>query len=251
MSKRRGQAVDGWVNLNKPLHMSSARAVAIAKRVANAAKVGHAGTLDPLATGVLPLAFGKATKQVNLLMDAKKTYRFSVTFGEQRSTDDAEGEVVATSDKIPTLAEIKAVLPRFTGHIEQMPPAFSALKVDGRRAYDMARAGEEVVLKPRLVTIYTLQCLGLNANSAEFEAEVSKGTYIRALGRDIALALGSAGHISALHRSRVGPFSDTDAISLDFLEESVHKATGSGQSPWLLALLDGAPAEAIDEPDAA
>lgn len=251
MSKRKGQPIDGWLNLNKPLHMTSARAVAIAKRVTGAAKVGHAGTLDPLATGVLPLAFGKATKQVSMLMDARKLYRFTVTFGEQRATDDAEGEVIATSDKIPGHIEIETILPKFSGQIEQLPPAFSALKIDGKRAYDLARAGEQVELKPRTVTIYMLRFLGLNSNSANFEAEVSKGTYIRSLGRDMAKAVGSVGYISALHRSQVGSFSDMDAISLDFLEESVHKAAGSGHTPWLLPLLDGTPAEATREPDAA
>ncbi|MEJ0009979.1 MAG: tRNA pseudouridine(55) synthase TruB [Alphaproteobacteria bacterium] len=236
------QNITGWINLNKPLGMTSARAVAAAKRTTNAAKVGHAGTLDPLATGVLPLALGKMTKSIHLLMDATKGYRFSVTFGEARATDDAEGEVVATSDVIPTAEQIRAILPRFTGEIEQLPPAFSALKIDGQRAYDLARAGQEVVLKPRVVTLYTLSLLGLEGRVARFEAEVSKGTYIRALGRDMARALGSEGYISALHRSRVGPFSDKDAISLDFLADSVHKATGSGATPWLLTTLDGIPA---------
>ncbi len=252
MSKRRGQPIDGWVNLNKPLHMTSARAVAIAKRLTNAAKVGHAGTLDPLATGILPLAFGKATKQVHLLMDAKKTYRFSVTFGERRATDDAEGEVVATSDIIPAESAIRAILPRFTGEIEQMPPIFSALKVDGQRAYDLARKGEAVALKARRVTVYHLQFLQLVEKTATFEAEVSKGTYIRSLGRDMAQTLGSEGYIAALHRSRVGEFSDNDAISLDFLEQSVHNPAA-----WLIPLfpsdtaLDGIPAPASRKPDAA
>lgn len=251
MSKRKGLPIDGWVNFNKPLHMTSARAVAAVKRISDAAKVGHAGTLDPLATGVLPMALGKATKSIHLLMDAEKTYHFSVTFGERRATDDAEGEVVATSDVVPTHEQVETILPRFTGLIEQLPPAFSALKVAGKRAYDLARAGEEVVLKPRNVTIYMLRCLGLSGKTAKFEATVSKGTYIRALGRDMAQALGTEGYISALHRSRVGPFCDSQAISLDFLEESVHKAAGSGQHPWLLALLDGIPAGATDKPDAA
>ena len=226
--------ITGWVNLTKPLHMSSARAVAIAKRVTNAAKVGHAGTLDPLATGILPLAFGKATKQVNLLMDAKKTYRFSVTFGEARTTDDAEGQVIATSAMIPVEADITSILGRFTGEIEQLPPVFSALKVDGKRAYDLARKGELVTLAPRKVTIHALELCAVEEKTATFAATVSKGTYIRSLGRDMARALGSEGYISMLHRSRVGAFSDSEAISLDFLEKSVHNPAA-----WLRPLLPG------------
>ncbi len=238
-------SINGWVNLTKPLYMSSARAVAIAKRVTNAAKVGHAGTLDPLATGILPLAFGQATKQVNLLMDAQKTYRFSVTFGEARATDDAEGEIIATSDIMPSETDIQNILSRFTGEIAQLPPAFSALKVNGKRAYDLARKGEAVELKPRKVTVFSLMLQSMEEKTAKFEAIVSKGTYIRSLGRDMARALGSEGYISALHRSQVGPFSDTDAISLDFLEESVHNSAA-----WLRPLfpgdtaLDGIPARA-------
>lgn len=265
--------IDGWVNLAKPLNMSSAHAVAIAKRVTNAAKVGHAGTLDPLATGILPLAFGKATKQVNLLMDARKTYHFSVTFGERRSTDDAEGEVIATSPNIPTEDDIRAILSRFTGEIEQTPPAFSALKVDGKRAYDLARSGQAVELKARKVTVYSLHYLPLEGGGREqqragggvlqgspqpqpsplkgqgacasFIATVSKGTYIRSLGRDIAQALGSEGYISQLHRASVGPFTDANAISLDFLRENSHNPAA-----WLQPLfpgdtaLDGIPARA-------
>lgn len=241
--------ITGWVNLNKPLHMTSARAVAIAKRLTRAAKVGHAGTLDPLATGVLPLAFGKATKSVNLLMEAKKTYRFSVTFGERRSTDDAAGEMIATSGVIPAEAAIRSLLPHFIGTIEQLPPAFSALKVGGRRAYELARKGEVVELKPRCVTIHALTLLSVDGHSATLLAEVSKGTYIRALGRDMAQALGSEGYISALHRCRVGPFDDTDAISLDFLEQSMHNP-----ATWLLPVdtaLDGILESASKKPDAA
>ena len=246
--------MDGWVNLTKPLNMSSAHAVAVAKRLTNATKVGHAGTLDPLATGILPLAFGKATKQVNLLMDAKKTYHFSVTFGERRSTDDAEGEVIATSPYIPSADEIRAILPQFTGEIEQMPPAFSALKVDGKRAYDLARAGQVVELKARKVTVYSLSLIPPPASGGDvsehatqysFTATVSKGTYIRSLGRDIAQAVGSEGYISRLHRASVGPFIDQNAISLDFLKENLHNPAA-----WLQPLfpgdtaLDGVPARA-------
>ncbi len=177
-------AYHGWINLHKPLHITSADAVNKAKWLIKPTKIGHAGTLDPLATGVLPLALGEGTKCINLLMDAKKTYDFSVTFGEARSTDDAEGEVVATSDKMPTEAEIRAILPRFTGQISQMPPIYSALKVDGRRAYDLARAGEAVVLEKRLVTVYSLEFLGFDiaAGSGEKPSPLMSAEARRAKG---------------------------------------------------------------------
>lgn len=246
-SKRSKHPLHGWINLNKPLHITSADAVFQVKKLIHPSKIGHAGTLDPLATGVLPLALGEGTKCVNLLMDAKKTYEFSVTFGERRSTDDAEGEVVASSDKIPTEGEIRAILPQFMGEIMQMPPIYSALKVAGKRAYDKARAGEEVVLAPRAVTIHALEFLGFDGPAtAHFRAVVSKGTYIRSLGRDIAQKLGSEGYISRLHRAAVGPFTDAHAISLDFLAQSVHKAPPLGEiSSWLTPLtraLDDIPA---------
>ena len=251
MKSKRGNVINGWINLNKPLGISSAGAVNKAKWLLKPQKIGHAGTLDPLATGVLPLALGEGTKCINLLMDAKKTYEFNVTFGERRSTDDAEGEVVATSSHIPTSEQIQSVLPQFTGEIMQLPPIFSALKVDGQRAYDLARAGEEVVLEKRPVTIHTLEFLGFIAPTVgSFRATVSKGTYIRSLGRDIATETGSEGYISRLHRAAVGPFTDADAISLDFLEESLHKAPIlEGTPSWLMALnavLDDIPALALD-----
>ncbi len=167
MKKSNRNAINGWINLNKPLNITSADAVNKVKWLLKPTKIGHAGTLDPLATGVLPLALGEGTKCINLLMDAKKTYEFAVTFGERRTTDDAEGEVVATSDTIPTAEQIQAILPRFTGEISQLPPIYSALKVDGKRAYDLARAGEEVMLQPRMVTIHKLEFLGFeSANTA-------------------------------------------------------------------------------------
>ena len=243
MSKPPRNRLNGWLNLNKPLGISSAGAVGKVKYLLRPEKIGHAGTLDPLATGVLPLALGEGTKCVNLLMDAKKTYEFTVTFGERRSTDDAEGEVVATSSHIPSANEIKAVLDRFTGPIQQTPPIYSAIKVDGERAYALARAGEAVELKSREVTVHVLEWRGLNGREAQFSAQVSKGTYIRSLGRDIAQALGSEGYISRLHRAAVGPFTDRNAISLDFLEESGHKAPPL----WPLhTALDDIPAHALD-----
>lgn len=238
--KKEQNIINGWINLNKPLGMSSAQAVGKVKWLLKPAKIGHAGTLDPLASGVLPLALGEGTKCVNLLMDATKVYEFDVTFGEARDTDDAAGQVVATSDKTPTEAELRAVLPRFTGPISQMPPAYSALKIDGKRAYALARAGQEVALKAREVTIHALELININTERmASFRATVSKGTYIRSLGRDIAQAVGTVGYISRLHRAAVGPFTDSDAISLDFLENSAHKAaTPNGVLPLSVALDD-------------
>lgn len=394
-NKKPRHRINGWINLNKPLELSSAGAVNKLKWLWRPEKIGHAGTLDPLATGVLPIALGEGTKCVNLLMDAKKIYEFTVTFGERRSTDDAEGEVLETSAVMPSEIEIRAVLPQFTGPIQQVPPAYSAIKVNGERAYALARAGEEVVLKSREVTIHALELLGYEAlpkasspcgrrleegagnlphylssaqqeqalehaktlrqdmtemekrlwsrlrdrqavghkfrrqqpieqyivdfvcfeerliveldggqhspeadaartaylqsqgftilrfwnhevlenmdgvmqaivaqlgqvNSApspnplpqgerafvaHFRATVSKGTYIRSLGRDIAAAAGALGYISRLHRAAVGPFRDTDAISLDFLEKTDHKT-----APILPlgTALDDIPALAID-----
>ena len=247
---RTKRSVNGWINLHKPAGITSADAVARVKRLIRPEKIGHAGTLDPLATGMLPLALGEATKCVPLLMDAKKTYHFSVTFGERRTTDDAEGDVVATSDVVPTAEQIRAILPEFTGEILQTPPAYSAIKQGGQRAYALARAGQEVVLTPRKVQIHGLELLNLNGNLAEFQATVGKGTYIRSLGRDIAQALGSEAYISRLHRAAVGNFTETNAISLDFLEKSAHSpADFEGGSPsWLLpthAALDDIPAVTI------
>lgn len=256
--------ITGWINLYKPFGMSSTAAVNKVKWLLRPQKIGHAGTLDPLATGVLPLALGKATKSIHLLMDAKKTYEFSVTFGQRRTTDDAEGEVIATSDVMPTPSDIQTILQRFTGEIEQIPPIFSALKINGKRAYDLARAGEVPEMKARRVTVYELEFLGVgeagSANSplagewqpaspspliAHFRAVVSKGTYIRSLGRDIAQALGTEGYISRLHRAAVGAFCDAQAISLDFLEKYAHNPALAGQEPVILplaAVLDDIPA---------
>ncbi|HTN13877.1 MAG TPA: tRNA pseudouridine(55) synthase TruB [Sphingomonadaceae bacterium] len=223
-------SVHGWIILDKPVGLGSTQAVAAVKRNLREGgygkvKVGHGGTLDPLAEGVLPIALGEATKLCGRMLDASKIYDFTVKFGEQTDTLDAEGQVVATSDARPTLAQIEAVLPRFTGPIEQVPPAFSALKVDGKRAYDLARAGEEVVLKVRNVTIFALSVCpdpaeaqtGLDAGT--LTAHVSKGTYIRSLARDIAHALGTVGHVTMLRRTKAGPFALAQAISLDKLNE--------------------------------
>jgi tRNA pseudouridine55 synthase len=237
--KRKGVPLHGWLNFYKPLNMTSTQAVGIAKRISGAQKVGHAGTLDPLASGVLPIAFGDATKTVPLLMDATKIYRFCITFGARTDTDDAEGQVVATSEVRPTKEQIEAVLGQFIGSISQMPPAFSALKINGERAYDLARSGQEVVLEARQVRVDSLTLISMQSTDiAELLLVCGKGTYVRSLARDIAHALGSQGHVSRLVREAVGHFTLDDAISLDFLQNSVHipPASESGLSPrpmWL------------------
>ena len=218
-------ALSGWIILDKPVGMGSTQAVGAVKRALRDAgepktKVGHGGTLDPLASGVLPIALGEATKLAGRMLDATKAYDFTIRFGEETDTLDLEGQVIATSDVRPTIADIEAVLPRFTGAIEQVPPAFSALKVDGQRAYDLARKGEEVELTPRDVTIYALTILAADAGELTLSATVSKGTYIRSLARDIAHALNSVGHVTMLRRTKAGPFSLKQAISLDFLADA-------------------------------
>jgi len=217
-------ALNGWIILDKPLGLGSTQAVGAVKRVCREAglgkvKVGHGGTLDPLATGVLPIALGEATKLCGRMLDASKTYAFTVQFGTETDTLDLEGKVIAESPVRPTRAEIEAVLPRFTGPIEQVPPAYSALKVDGERAYDLARKGEAVELKSRSVTIHDLTVEAAAADSVTLIAQVSKGTYIRSLARDIALALGTVGHVTMLRRLKAGPFGIEAAISLDKLNE--------------------------------
>jgi tRNA pseudouridine55 synthase len=258
-SKPPRRPIHGWINLYKPYGMGSTEAVTAVKRLLRPEKIGHAGTLDPLAEGVLPLALGEATKTVPYLMDARKIYQFTLTFGESRTTDDAEGEVVAISDHRPTQAEIEAVLPQFTGSISQIPPIYSAIKVDGQRAYDLARAGHIPEMKARQVMIYELMMAAASAakqsikqEQATFRATCSKGTYIRSLARDIAAKLGTLGYVSTLKREGVGAFLANGAISLDFLEEIVHNPTSSGDlslegvvQPLSLAL-DDIPAFAID-----
>lgn len=214
----------GWIILDKPLGLGSTQAVGAVKRVCREAglgkvKVGHGGTLDPLATGVLPIALGEATKLCGRMLDATKTYAFTVQFGTETDTLDLEGKVIAESPVRPTLADVEAVLPRFTGAIEQVPPTYSALKVDGMRAYDLARKGEAVELKSRSVTIHDLTIGAADTDSVTLVASVSKGTYIRSLARDIALALGTVGHVTMLRRLKAGTFGIDQAISLDKLNE--------------------------------
>ena len=217
-------APHGWLILDKPRGLGSTQAVGAVKRNLREAgygkvKVGHGGTLDPLAEGVLPIALGEATKLAGRMLDSDKIYDFTIAFGEETDTLDTEGEVTAQSYHRPTRAEIEAVLPRFSGAIEQVPPAFSALKVDGKRAYDLARAGETVALATRNVTIHALKLLTTGHENAKVRAHVSKGTYIRSLARDIARCLGTCGHVTHLRRIKAGPFSEEQAISLDLLNE--------------------------------
>jgi tRNA pseudouridine55 synthase len=207
--------INGWIILDKGVGMTSTHAVAAVKRALSAKKAGHAGTLDPLASGILPIALGEATKTVPFVMDGRKSYVFTVTWGVETNTDDAEGEVVERTDKVPERAEIEALLPRFTGSIEQVPPRFSAIKIQGERAYDLARDGEVVELQARIVEIDRLAVVGHAGDHTVLEADCGKGTYVRAIARDLGRALGCLGHISALRRTRVGPFTEDDAVVVD------------------------------------
>ncbi|MFA5898787.1 MAG: tRNA pseudouridine(55) synthase TruB [Hyphomicrobium sp.] len=222
MSRRKkGNPVHGWVVLDKPVGMTSTQAVGAVRRLFAAQKAGHAGTLDPLATGILPIALGEATKTVPFAVDGEKAYRFTVRFGAETDTDDAEGQIVRTSEILPTLEDIESVLPDFMGEISQVPPAFSAIKVDGNRAYDLARNGETVVLEPRWIVVEDLRLVDMpDASTAILEAECGKGTYVRALARDIGRALGSAAHVIALRRTRVGSFDMPVSVQLITLQEA-------------------------------
>ena len=216
MRKRRGRPLDGWLIIDKPQGLTSTDVVNKVRRGFDAQKAGHGGTLDPLATGVLPIAFGHATKTVPYVMDGTKLYRFTLRLGEARDTDDADGAVVATSATRPTDDAIRAALPALVGDIMQVPPAFSAIKVAGERAYDMARDGRAPALPPRPARVDRFDLVDRpDADNAVFEVQSGKGVYMRSLARDVALACGTVGHVAALRRLRVGPFTDRQAISLD------------------------------------
>ena len=221
--------VHGWVILDKPIGMTSTHAVSVVKRAFGAKKAGHAGTLDPLASGLLPIALGEATKTVPFVMDGRKAYQFTVAWGSQTDTDDTEGRVVATSEERPDMAAIAALLPRFTGTILQTPPKFSAIKIAGERAYDLARDGEEVELQARPVEIDALTIVSHDGATTTFEAECGKGTYVRAIARDLGLALGCLGHVAHLRRTRVGPFTVAEAASVETLRESPESALSALQ----------------------
>ena len=252
MSRRRkGAAVHGWVVVDKPEGITSTQVVAIVSRVFDAQKAGHAGTLDPMATGVLAVALGEATKTVPFAMEAEKTYRFTARWGEGRDSDDAEGRVTATSDVRPTRDQIEAVLPRFLGPITQVPPAYSAIKVQGERAYDLARDGEAVCLEPRTVTIHEVRFTGApDADHTVFEMRCGKGAYVRAWVRDLALALGTVGHVSQLRRTAIGGFTEKDAVPLETLQASMHSPAAFEHLRPISTALDGIPALAVTGPDA-
>ncbi|MCC6887363.1 MAG: tRNA pseudouridine(55) synthase TruB [Hyphomicrobiales bacterium] len=255
--KRVKRDVHGWCVLDKPVGMTSTHAVAVVKRLFEAKRAGHAGTLDPLASGLLPIALGEATKTVPFVMEGQKTYVFTVRWGEERDTDDSEGRVTAHSGERPTADAIRALLPRFTGTIEQVPPRYSAIKIGGERAYDLARDGEVVDLAPRPVEIQRLALVATpDADQTTLAAQCGKGTYVRAIARDLGRALGCYGHVSALRRTGVGPFAEADAVTLAALEAA---ATPEGGVPGALgallrpvdAGLRALPAIAVSRADAA
>ena len=255
--KRDKRDVHGWVVLDKPVGMTSTHAVSVIKRLFSAKRCGHAGTLDPLASGALPIAMGEATKTVPFVMDGRKLYRFTVRWGEERDTDDAEGRVVAQSDARPTPDAIRAALPAYIGTIQQVPPRYSAIKIEGERAYDLARDGEVVELQARPVDIARLELIEVpDADHAVLEAECGKGTYVRSLARDIGRALGCYGHVSALRREAVSPFRPESMILVEDLEALCHRAA-AGEGSLADALmpvetaLDDIPAVAVSRADAA
>ena len=249
--KRKGDPVHGWIVVDKPGGISSAKVVAKVRHALNAAKAGHGGTLDPLATGVLPVALGEATKTMAFEFDSRKSYRFTLRFGEARATDDAEGEVIGTSDVRPSDAEIEAALPRFTGEILQVPPRFSAVKVAGERAYRLARSQEEFSLKPRPVLIERIRLISLEGpDTATFEVHCGRGTYMRALARDLGEALGTRAYMADLRRLSVGPFAESQAISLDSLLALGHSAAAFEHLLPVETALDGIPALALSEGEA-
>ena len=247
--KPKGRPISGWVIFDKPVGMGSTEAVAKIKWLYFAQKAGHAGTLDPLASGMLPIALGDATKTVPFVMDGRKTYRFAVTWGAETTTDDTEGPVTNTSDRRPTRAEVEARLPAYIGEISQVPPAFSAIKIDGERAYDLARAGEAVEIAARTVTIHKLEIVSMDETTTVFEADCGKGTYVRSIARDLGRDLGCFGHVTELRRVRVGAFDEDDLVTLDDLmdaaedglEELDQEAIDSGARPRVVRF------QALDE----
>ena len=249
--KKRGDVVNGWVCFDKPFEMGSTEAVSKLRRLFNAQKAGHAGTLDPLASGILPIALGEATKTVPFLMDAEKVYRFTINWGVSTDSIDREGEIVGRSDIRPSVEAVKAALPTFVGDIDQTPPRFSAIKVDGQRAYDLARDGAEFELASRRVTIHEAAVTDApDADHVEITMRTGKGVYVRSLARDLALMLGAEGHVLALRRERVGPFSVDNAVTLDILADLVHRdAASEGWLPVATAL-DDIPELAVTDQDA-
>jgi len=249
--RKKGLDISGWLILDKPTDMTSTQAVGAVRRLFDAKKAGHAGTLDPLATGILPIALGEATKTVPFAQDGDKLYRFTIKWGERTDTLDREGEVIATSDVRPDRDAIENALPDFVGDIEQIPPKYSAIRIDGARAYDLARAGEEVEMVARPVTVHSLTLMDApEADLAVFEMRCGKGTYVRSMARDLAHKLRSEGHVAALRRIEVGPFDEADAVTLDELTEMAHKGRAlEGLLPVETAL-DDIPALAVTDEEA-
>ena len=244
--RQKGQQVHGWLNLDKPLGLSSSQAVSRVQRAFDAKKAGHGGTLDPLATGILPIALGEATKTAAYAMDGSKTYYFGVRWGEARSTDDREGEIIETHNHRPAAQQIESSLAAFIGTIEQIPPRYSAIKIDGRRAYDLARRDEAVELKPRRVEVRELRLVDVpDADHAFLSVTCGKGTYVRALARDLAHHLDTVGHVDWLRRTAVGPFTEADAISLDKIEALGHIPLDSDLLMPIETVLDDIPALAL------
>ncbi|MGP1253915.1 MAG: tRNA pseudouridine(55) synthase TruB [Kiloniellales bacterium] len=249
--RRKGQDLHGWLVVDKPSNMTSTDVLNRVRRLLDARKAGHGGTLDPLATGVLPLAFGEATKTVAWAMEGHKTYRFTVRWGQATETDDAEGAVVAESDERPAPEEIRAAAAKLVGEISQRPPAYSAIKVEGQRAYDLAREGEEVKLSARPVRIDRLELVAQDDDDhATFACDCGKGAYMRSLARDLGELLGCHGHIAKLRRLAVGPFTIEDAIPLDLLEQKTQIATAAELLLPVETALDDIPALALTDQEA-
>lgn len=248
--RKKGDDISGWVALDKPEEMTSTQAVSVVRRLFNANKAGHAGTLDPLASGVLPIALGEATKTVPWLMEAHKRYRFTIAWGRSTDTQDREGRVTCESAVRPSAGAVEAALPAFLGVIQQTPPAFSAIKVDGERAYDLARAGEAVELEARPVELHEASLVSASVDQAELEIRCGKGFYVRALVRDLAAALGAEGHVARLRRTAVGPFLESGAVTLDALAEKVHKGAASECILPVETALADIPALAVSGEDA-
>ena len=248
---KKGEIVNGWVCLDKPFGMGSTEAVSKVRRLFDAQKAGHAGTLDPLASGILPIALGEATKTVPFMMEAQKVYRFTINWGISTDSLDREGEITGRSDVRPDVGAVRAALPAFVGEIDQIPPQFSAIKVDGQRAYDLAREGTDFELASRRVMIHEAAVSDApDADHVELTIRTGKGVYVRSLARDLAAVLGAEGHVSALRRERVGPFSTENAVSLDFLTDLVHRdAASEGLLPVATAL-DDIPELAVTDQDA-
>ncbi len=243
--RRKGNPINGWVNFDKPLGMTSTQAVGKIRWMFQAQKAGHAGTLDPLASGILPIALGEATKTIPFMTDAEKAYRFTVRWGEITDTLDAEGEVIETSSVRPNVDEINNVLPQFTGEISQIPPKYSAIKVDGQRAYDLARGGAEVELKARPVKVHALKLIESETDQATFDVRCGKGTYVRSLARDISSALGTVGHVVFLRRTQVGSFTENTAFSLDAMDNLCHRGRVLEALGPIDAVLDDIPVLAL------